>query len=164
MRAPPNDWDTPADGDFARYVERLSAAQALHPAAPAHLQGNVPTAPAAAVASAPVPARAPAPVPAPSSPGAVQGVSATGVAGLLRAVRVVLLLLVIAQAVALFYFNVGLMPLMLFSAGLWFFLGRLQRVLSRALSGAAGGDSTHLQRLREQLPSAARKRATSAKK
>lgn len=163
---PRNDWDPPADGDFASYVERLSVAQVVPPA-PVQREGarQKRTAAAASAASAASAAPAPSSRPVPSSRQvAAPGASPSGVTGLVRGVRAVVLLLVIGQALALFYFKTGFLSLLLFTGVLWLALGRLQRILSRVLSGANGTDSASLQRLREQLQRSVRERANTPKK
>ena len=155
-KAPHSHWDAPADGDFASYVERLVAAQAQHPAPLPHLEGGLQT-----TAAAPI--SAPMPIPA-ARPESAAGVSVSGAVGVVRVVRAVVLLLVIVQALALFYFKTGVLPLLLFTGMLWFFLGRLQRVLPNALSGANGAYGASFQRLREELQRSMRERTNTPKK
>ena len=97
-------------------------------------------------------------------PEAASSLSVSGVVGVVRVVRAVVLLLVIGQALALFYFKAGVLPLLLFTGVLWFFLGRLQRVLPQALTGANGTDGASLQRLREQLQRSVSERTNTRKK
>ena len=144
---PRNDWDTPADGDFASYVERLSAAQTQHPAAPPLDEGLQ----KGAGAGAPAPG-SPRPAPVPD-------VSAPGLAGKLRSVRTVVLLVLMGQVLAWLFFHKGSLPLLFFTGVVWFILGRAQSALLQALSGAPGGDSAQLARLREQLQRSVHERA-----
>ena len=157
---PRSNWDAPADGDFASYVERLNAAQTPSSAASPLGFGQQKTT-TAGPASAPVlPSAAPA-----------QETLAAGLAGKLRAVRVVFLLVLMGQVVLLLFFQKGSLPLLFFTGMIWFFLGRAQSTLSLALPSADGGDgnargqdSPNLQRLREQLQRSIRERATKQKK
>lgn len=153
-------WDAPADGDFASYVERLSAAQAQHLAPLPHLDDGLQK---TAAASVPAPMLMPIPMPT-TRLEAASSVSVSGAVGMVRVVRAVVLLLVIAQALALFYFKAGVLPLLLFTGVLWFFLGRLQRFLPQALTGANGTDGASLPRLREQLQRSVRERTNTPKK
>lgn len=149
MEKPPqHPWDGPADGDFASYVERLSAAPARPPAPVPHWDDGPHNAAAASVA----------PPPLATGRDDRSNVPASSFAGVVRTARAVVLLLVIAQALALFYFQAGVVPLLLFTGVLWFSLGRLQRFLSKALPGVSRPDSASLQRLREQVQRAARER------
>ena len=158
--SPHGNWDAPADGDFAIYVERLSAAQAQHPAPLAHLDGALQKA-----AASTVPASESAPMSMPTTrPEAASSLSVSGVVGVVRVVRAVVLLLVIGQALALFYFKAGVLPLLLFTGVLWFFLGRLQRFLPRAITGSTGVDGASLQRLRKQLQRSVSERTNTRKK
>ena len=153
---PQHPWDGPADGDFASYVERLSGAPAQHPEPLPHLDNGSHNAAVASAASVAPPRLA-------TGPEDGSNVPASSFAGVVRTARAVVLLLVIAQALALFYFQVGVVPLLLFTGVLWFSLGRLQRVLSKALPVASRPDSASLQRLREQLQRAARERHNTPK-
>ena len=152
-KTPQHPWDGPADGDFASYVERLSAAPVQLPAPLSHLNDGPHNAAAASVA------------PPQLATGREDGsnVPVSAFAGVVRTARAVLLLLVIAQALALLYFQAGVVPLLLFTGVLWFYLGRLQRILSKALPGASRPGSASLQRLREQLQRAARERHNTPK-
>ena len=154
---PRSNWDAPADGDFASYVERLNAAQT--PSSSASPLGFAPQKTATA-GPASMPSAAPA-----------QETLAAGLAGKLRAVRVVFLLVLMGQVVLLLFFQKGSLPLLFFTGMIWFFLGRAQSTLSLALPSADGGDgnargqdSPNLQRLREQLQRSVRERATKQKK
>ena len=106
-QTPHNDWDTPANGDFASYVERLNAAQ---------MQRSPPALSPVAAPAQPAPA---VPVPA------AQGDGPTWAAKL-RTVRRVVFLVFTAQALALMFLHKGSLPLLFFTGVVWFFLGRTQ--------------------------------------
>lgn len=115
------EWDTPADGDFARYVERLTA-----PTPTPQQRGRA----ARPSAAAPPPQAADAlsaPAAAPGLPDLAQALQP--VAGVLRAVRAVLLLLVLGHAVALFFFGRGSLPGLVVMGMAWWGLGWLAESL-----------------------------------
>lgn len=146
-KTPHNDWDTPVNGDFASYVERLSAVQIPQSVAPSH-----PIAAQAPQAAQAAPAQA---APAPEGDGVE-----SALAGKLRAVRIVVFLVFTAQALVLLFLQKGSLPLLFFTGMVWFFLGRMQSALLLTLPRAEGADrSTPLQRLRDELQRTARERA-----
>ena len=144
---PRSDWDTPANGDFASYVERLGRAQALRTAAQPHQEVDLhqlpsPVASVAATAAASTTAAAP------------------NLADKLRAVRIVVFLGFTAQALVLWLLHKGSLPLLFFTGVVWFFLGRAQSTLQRTLAPVDSSErGTHLQRLRDELQRTARARA-----
>ena len=163
---PRSDWDTPANGDFASYVERLGRAQALRTAAQPHQQVDLPQLPSAiANSAAPTAATAAASattaaLPAPPSPGQVARAAAPNLADKLRAVRIVVFLVFTAQALVLWLLHKGSLPLLFFTGVVWFFLGRAQSTLQRTLAPVDSSErGTHLQRLRDELQRTARARA-----
>ena len=113
------EWDTPSDGDFARYVERLTAAK---------------PAPATTMAAAPVTARKLSAAPAQALPPDLASLLAPFVRGL-RIVRGVLLLFMVLHGIALFAFRQGSFPGLAVMAAFWWGLGWL---LAAARVGAPG--------------------------
>lgn len=154
--APPPDWNTPADGDFVRYVEQLTARQAasLGVAAP-HGHGRVGAALAAHGAHPGVPAAEASRHPGPSvlaPPAAEQATLPPQVDGLLRRGGVVLAWLLAAQAVALWGFGRGSWVVLLVLAFLWGLLHSVRaaaaRLQSRSLSPGPARPEALQQRLR----------------
>ena len=141
---PRSNWDAPADGDFASYVERLNAAQASSPA-------SAPTPPLARDPEDLTPEEA---------------LSTAGLTEKVRSVRLVFLLVFVGQVLLLLFFQKGSLALLFFTGIIWVMLGRAQGILSQALPGVGGSDNPtpNLQRLREKLQHVARERATKAKK
>ena len=164
---PRSNWDTPADGDFASYVERLSAVQAPTPAPPPAASplglGRRKTAQTAATALAPETD--------PSDLTPEEALSAAGLTEKLRSVRLVFLLVFVGQVLLLLFFQKGSLPLLFFTGIIWVMLGRARSTLALPTANSAntsnGGDAAkniHLQRLREQLKRSVRERASQQKK
>ena len=142
---PRSNWDAPADGDFASYVERLNAAQASKSA-------SAPT---------PPPARDPEDL----TP--EEAASTAGLTAKVRSVRLVFLLVLVGQVLLLIFFKKGSLALLFFTGIIWVMLGKAQSTLFSAFSAAGGRDAAknaNLQRLREQFQRAARERKTKQKK
>lgn len=138
------DWDTPADGDFASYVERLTAAPDIRAKTVSHR---------ATAVEAPV---APAAAPAGGAPAGLKRAMGKGFAdlavqtppelaqvlaplgALIRPARAVLLLLAVANGVALVFGQGSLWGLMM-TAAMWWGLGTMAARLAPALQPAAAG-------------------------
>lgn len=147
------EWDTPPHGDFASYVERLSAqGAATRPAAAPSPKTDK------AVAKSPVAASAP------GLPPDLAQVLAPLV-GVVRGVRMVLLLVTLLHAVAFFGLDRGSLPGLLFMAALWWGLGRVAALASSALpSGSAGANKPGVASLQERLAQLAKQGTTGKRK
>lgn len=149
------DWDTPPNGDFASYVERL-------------------TAPPPTRKAQPMPARASAPVRQPaaskSSMPATQAVPPDlaqvflHLMGVLRTVRSVLLLFLVMHGVALIVFSQGSLPGLIFMAALWWGLGWLIQAAPQAIGAKAAGLGARPESLQERLRQVAQQRNSGKKK
>lgn len=147
------EWDTPPHGDFASYVERLSShgAAARPAAAPSHKTDK-------AAAKGPVTASAP------GLPPDLAQVLAPLV-GVMRGVRMLLLLMTLLHAVAFFSLGHGSLPGLLFMGALWWGLGRVAALASGALpSGGAGGSKPGIAQLQERLAQLAKQGTTGKRK
>lgn len=145
------DWDTPPDGDFAAYVERLTAQKPLQKA-------PVTQAPAAAVAVG----RA---AQAPSAGAQAQALPPDllqvmrPLAGVLRTVRAVLLVMVVLHGIALFLLGQGSLPGLVVMGVVWWGLGWLMQSAAQLGSAQASGVNTATQALQDRLRQVAQQRS-----
>ena len=147
------DWDTPPDGDFAAYVERLTAQKPLQKA-------PVTQAPAAAVAAA-VGRAAQAPntgAQAQALPPDLLQVMRP-LAGVLRTVRAVLLVMVVLHGIALFLLGHGSLPGLVVMGVVWWVLGWLIQSAAQLDSAQASGVNTATQALQDRLRQVAQQRS-----
>ncbi len=145
------DWDTPPDGDFAAYVERLTAQKPLQKAPAAQ-------APAAAAA---VGRAAQAPntgAQAQVLPPDLLQVMRT-LAGVLRTVRAVLLVMVLLHGFALFLLGQGSLPGLVVMGVVWWGLGWLMQSAAQLGGAQASGMNTATQALQDRLRQVAQQRS-----
>ena len=146
------DWDTPPDGDFAAYVERLTAQKPLQKA-------PVSQAPAAAVAAVGRAAQAPnTGAQAQALPPDLLQVMRT-LAGVLRTVRAVLLVLVVLHGIALFLLGHGSLPGLVVMGLVWWGLGWLMQSAAQLGGAQASGMNTATQALQDRLRQVAQQRS-----
>jgi hypothetical protein len=146
------EWDTPPDGDFARYVERLTAASAkplARPQPPAPQERKVARAPVNAGASAAPPDLAQLLAP---------------FMGVLPIVRAVLLVLALGLGAVFFVLGKGSLLAPLLLGLLWWGLGRLAAVVSELESSGAGRPLPNIAQLQERLRQLAQQHDTGNKK
>ena len=147
------DWDTPPDGDFAAYVERLTAQKPLQKA-------PVTQAPAAAAAAAVGRAAQ-----APSAGAQAQALPPDllqvmrPLAGVLRTVRAVLLVMVVLHGIALFLLGHGSLPGLVVMGVVWWVLGWLIQSAAQLDSAQASGVNTATQALQDRLRQVAQQRS-----
>lgn len=148
------DWDTPPDGDFAAYVERLTAQKPLHKA-------PVTQAPAAAAAAAAAVGRA---ARAPNAGAQAQALPPDllqvmrPLAGVLRTVRAVLLVMVVLHGIALFLLGHGSLPGLVVMGVVWWGLGWLMQSAAQLGSAQASGVNTATRALQDRLRQVAQQR------
>ena len=146
------DWDTPPDGDFAAYVERLTAQKPLQKA-------PVTQAPAAAVAAVGRAAQAPnTGAQAQALPPDLLQVMRP-LAGVLRTVRAVLLLMVVLHGIVLFLLGHGSLPGLVVMGVVWWGLGWLMQSAVQLGSAQASGVNTATQALQDRLRQVAQQRS-----
>ena len=146
------DWDTPPDGDFAAYVERLTAQKPLQKA-------PVTQAPTAAVAAVGRAAQAPnTGAQAQALPPDLLQVMRP-LAGVLRTVRAVLLVMVVLHGIALFLLGHGSLPGLVVMGVVWWGLGWLMQSAAQLDSAQASGVNTATQALQDRLRQVAQQRS-----
>lgn len=146
------DWDTPPDGDFAAYVERLTAQKPLQKA-------PVTQAPAAAVAAVGRAAQAPnTGAQAQALPPDLLQVMRP-LAGVLRTVRAVLLVMVVLHGFALFLLGHGSLPGLVVMGVVWWGLGWLMQSAAQLGGAQASGMNTATQALQDRLRQVAQQRS-----
>ena len=150
------DWDTPPDGDFAAYVERLTAQKPLQKAPVTQAPAAAAAAAAAAVGRA---------AQAPSAGAQAQALPPDllqvmrPLAGVLRTVRAVLLLMVVLHGIALFLLGQGSLPGLVVMGVVWWVLGWLMQSAAQLDSAQASGVNTATQALQDRLRQVAQQRS-----
>ena len=146
------DWDTPPDGDFAAYVERLTTQKPLQKA-------PVTQAPAAAVAAVGRAAQAPnTGAQAQALPPDLLQVMRP-LAGVLRTVRAVLLVMMVLHGIALFLLGQGSLPGLMVMGLVWWGLGWLMQSAAQLGGAQASGVNTATQALQDRLRQVAQQRS-----
>lgn len=151
------EWDTPPHGDFASYVERLTAPKPAISASPSI--APLSAAPAQAMASAQR---------APVADGSALSVdlrrSFAPFLNGLRVARVVLLVLALAHGAALMLWGWGSLVGLLIMAGLWWGLGGLSRVAATVLQAPANATGMVLKADKKRLGQMGSQRQSGKKK
>lgn len=150
------DWDTPPDGDFAAYVERLTAQKPLQKAPVTQAPAAAAAAAAAAVGRA---------AQAPSAGAQAQALPPDllqvmrPLAGVLRTVRAVLLVMVVLHGIALFLIGHGSLPGLVVMGVVWWVLGWLMQSAAQLGGAQASGMHTATQALQDRLRQVAQQRS-----
>ena len=150
------DWDTPPDGDFAAYVERLTAQKPLQKAPVTQAPAAAAAAAAAAVGRA---------AQAPSAGAQAQALPPDllqvmrPLAGVLRTVRAVLLVMVVLHGIALFLLGHGSLPGLVVMGVVWWGLGWLMQSAAQLGGAQASGVNTATQALQDRLRQVAQQRS-----
>jgi hypothetical protein len=147
------DWDTPPDGDFAAYVERLTTQAPLQKARAAQAS-------AAATNGAVRPPKANAPETSASQalpPDLLQLM--LPLAGALRTVRAVLLLMMVLHGIALLLLGQGSLPGLMVMGVVWWGLGWLMQSAVQAGGAQAPGVRAGVESLQERLRQVAQQRS-----
>ncbi len=149
------EWGTPSDGDFASYVERLTALPPERKVPPTAARG--PGAQARTPGTS-----APSPPSQALPPDLAQVL--LPLLGVLRTVRAVLLGFLVLHAIALLIFSQGSLPGLILMGALWWGLGWLARAAPQALGAKAVGALASSEALQERLRQVAQQRKTGKKK
>lgn len=151
------EWDTPPNGDFASYVESLTApapAKFTRAASVAAPRGAAASKPAAADAE-----RAPGQAMPPDLAQAL-----LPLLGVLRVVRPVLLLFIVMHGIALFIFSQGSLPGLVIMAAVWWGLGWLISSAPRIIATGNNATGFGTDALQERLRQVAQQRNKTGKK
>ena len=152
------DWDTPPDGDFAAYVERLTAQKPLQKA-------PVTQAPAAAAAAAAAAVGRAAQAPNTGAQAQAQALPPDllqvmrPLAGVLRTVRAVLLVMVVVHGIAIFLLGQGSLPGLVVMGLVWWGLGWLMQSAAQLGGAQASGVNAATQALQDRLRQVAQQRS-----
>lgn len=149
------EWDTPPNGDFASYVERLTAPPSARKAPPMATRATSPARQPAAGSSSTSASQA-------LPPDLAQVL--LPLLGVLRTVRAVLLLFLVMHGVALFVFSQGSLPGLIFMAALWWGLGWLIQAAPQAIGPKAAGLGARPEPLQERLRQVAQQRNSGKKR